>query len=301
MVRMLLLGVLIACRSSGPAPAAGSASAGGSTCTATLDELARLYDAVADDNAKATELAELRQAAMAAGVETLPEVTGAPADLAKADVLLVGTTAIVLVSASGEVQRRDLGDDIDDLGAPDASRPLVLEIDARVPWRRVEQVRQALRRTDAPYATVGVAYRVKGALAGRTPPKVPGADSEGVDIPAIGDAIAKKAAVHCKDYAKQLAALQSGGMLGDPALLHALARTISHCDCGVDASLLEALPWLLAQPLVSVVPFASTAPALHGADSATWADLVHEAKGPVPMAMPPPLPPPPPPPLPHRR
>jgi len=64
---------------------------------------------------------------------------------------------------------------------------------------------------------------------------------------------------------------------------------------------IEALPWLLAQPLVSVVPFASTAPALHGADSATWADLVHEAKGPVPMAMPPPLPPPPPPPLPHRR
>jgi hypothetical protein len=279
---VLLVGVLAACHRSGK------------TCTAKLDELARFYEAVAADNASATPRAGLRPAAAAVGVDKLPEATGEPADLSKADVLLVGPTDSALVTAEGEARPLH-GEEFFPL-APDAKRQLVLEIDERVPWPRVEHVRQRLS-AGMPYGSVAVAYRTKGALAGRAKPKVP----EPIDIPAIGVALAKTAAVHCPDYAKQLAALQSGGEVGDPALLRALAATISHCDCGVDTSLIEALPWLVAEPLVTVVPFASTAPPLHGADSATWGDLVRDAKGPVPMMLPPPPAPPPPPPPPHRR
>jgi hypothetical protein len=80
-----------------------------------------------------------------------------------------------------------------------------------------------------------------------------------------------------------------------------MARSIPHCDCGVDTAELEVLPWLVARPTITVVPVSTSAPPLHGADSATWGDLVRDAKGPVPMPPPPPLPPPPPPPPPHRR
>ena len=207
--------------------------------------------------------------------------------------LLVGPEEAALVTAEGDT-RPVHGEFFPD--APDESRLLVLEIDERVPWQRVEQMRQRLS-SGTPYASIAVAYRTKGAFAGRTMPKVP----EPIDIPAIGSALAKTTATHCPDYAKQLAALQSGGMIGDPALLRALAATISHCDCGVDTTLLEALPWLVAGPVITIVPFASEAPALHGADSATWGDLVRDAKGPVPMMLPPPPAPPPPPPPPHRR
>jgi hypothetical protein len=298
----LLLALLVACHGSGPAPPTGSASGSAPSCAAKLDQLATFYEAVAADNAKVRPRPGLRQAELEAGVEALPEAPGAPADLSDDDLLLVGPTAVELVSISGEARRLDGGGMLDHVdSSTSGARTLVLEIDESMPWQRVEDVRAVLGKTDRPYPTVAVAYRTQGARAGRTPPQLPGAGSDRVDLPMLGDAIAKTAAAHCPDYAKQLAALQSGGTLNDPYLLRSLARTISHCDCGVDPALLEAMPWLAATPLVTTVPFTTTAPPLHGADSATWGDLVRDAKGPVPMAMPPSLPPPPPPPPPRRR
>jgi hypothetical protein len=270
-----------------------------SSCTAKLADLATFYDAVAADNARPQPPSALRMAEMEAGFEKLPLAAGAPADLSKADVLVVGKIGIELVSASGE-RGRLVTDDVWGLESPDEARELVLYIDEGVPWQKVEKVREDLK-TGTGYASIGVAYRSDGARAGRTPPKLPGADEHQLNIVAIGDALAKTTAAHCPEYAKQLAALQTSGHLDDPELLRSLGRTIPHCDCGVDLALLEAFPWLVARPGVTVVPVASSAPPLHGADSATWGDLVRDAKGPVPMPPPPPLPPPPPPPPPHRR
>jgi hypothetical protein len=293
----LLLGLVAACHGSATT-ASGSAGA----CTAKLDELARFYDAVAADNATVRPRPGLRETELEAGVRDVPEATGAPHDLSDDDLLLVGPEAVELVGISGEVKRLDGGGMLDHVDSfTSGPRTLVLEIDERVPWRRVEEVREMLGKTDRPYPTVAVAYRTQGARAGRAVPQVPGAGSDHVDIPRLGDAIAKTAAAHCPDYATQLAALQRGGIVNDPYLLRSLARSISHCDCGVDTALLEALPWLVATPLVTTVPLTTIAPPLHGADSATWGDLVRDAKGPVPMAMPEPLPPPPPPPPPRHR
>jgi hypothetical protein len=291
---VLLIGVVAACHGNGPA-STGSASGSGSACATKLDEVARFYNAVADDNASATPPDGLHRGAIEAGVETLAEAAGAPADLTKANVLFVGTRSTVLVEPSGEIRR---GASIPYLGAQDPTRTLAIEIDQRVPWQRVEEVREALG--GAGYAATGVAYRTKGgAFAGRTIPRVAGAEPGRVDIPTIVDGLAKTAAEHCPDYAKQSATLQSRGLAGDPELLHALARTIPHCDCGIDTAQLEVLPWLVARPLVTVVPFAASAPQLHG-PGMTWGDLVRDAEGPVAMALPA-IPPPPPPPPPHRR
>jgi hypothetical protein len=292
MNRLAVAVLLAACHGKAPPATTGSAT----SCAGKLDELARFYEAVAADNETVKPHAGLDNATIEADMRTLPAATGAPADLSQADVLLVGTLDAVLVSSAGEIVPR-----VNHLEAPDASRALVLEIDERVPWQRVEEVRQILGRTDNRYHAVAVAYRTQHALAGRAPPHPPGAGSGGIDIPTIGNALAKTTAEHCPAYAKQLAALQTGGGVSDPALLRALARTISQCDCAVDFDLLETMPWLVAAPLVTAVPLADSAPPLHGADSATWGDLVREAKGPVPMAMPAPLPPPPPPPPRHRR
>jgi hypothetical protein len=301
MRRWVLLGALVGCHGGSPASTAGSAGGSGTTCAAKLDELARFYDAVAADNATATPRAPLGQAAIAAGVDALPEATGQPVDLRNADVLLVGPAAIVLVPIAGDVRRLDTGGTLEHVDAPPDHRALVIEIDGRVPWQRVEEVREMLGKTDRPYPSIGVAYSVKGARAGRVVPQVPGSEPGHIDIAKVGDALAKTVAAHCPDYAKQLAAFQNAESVSDPVRVRMLGATISHCDCGVDTALVELLPWLVAQPLVTVVPLASTGPALHGADGATWGDLVRDAKGPVPMAMPAPLPPPPPPPPPRRR
>jgi hypothetical protein len=270
-----------------------------SSCTAKLADLATFYDAVAADNARPEPPSALRMAEMEAGFEELPLAAGAAADLSKADVLVVGTIGIELISASGERGHLVTGD-MWGVELPDPASQLVLFIDERVPWQKVEDVRQHLK-TATGYASIGVAYRSKGALAGRTPPKLPGADDSHLDIVTIGTALAKTTAAHCPEYAKQLAALQTSGHLDDSELLRSLGRTIPHCDCDVDLALLEAFPWLVARPAVTVVPVSSSAPPLHGADSATWGDLVRDAKGPVPMPPPPPLPPRPPPPPPRRR
>jgi PAS domain-containing protein len=280
---VLLVGVLVACR--------GSESG---SCAAKLDELARFYDAVAADNATVVQRPALQQAAVETDVRHVPAATGAAVDLRNADVLFVGPAAVELVGISGEIRRIEGTSTLD--GVPD-HRPLVIEIDERVPWQRVEEVRQLLGKTDRPYPSVGVAYRVDGARSGRAMPPL-GRDH---DIPAIGVALAKTTAAHCHDYASQLAAFGSGGIVSDPVRLRMLGATISHCDCGADTALIEVMPWLVAEPLVTVVPLASEGPALHGADGATWGDLVRIAKGPVAMAMPASLPPPPPPPPPHRR
>jgi hypothetical protein len=270
-----------------------------SSCTAKLADLAKFYDAVAADNARPQPPSALRIAEMEAGFEKLPLAAGAPADLSKADVLVVGKIGIELVSASGE-RGRLVTDDVWGLESPDEARELVLYIDEGVPWQKVEKVREDLK-TGTGYASIGVAYRAQGARAGRTAPKVPGAEPGRVDIPTIFEGIEKTADAHCPEYAKQLLTLQKGARMEDPELLRSMARSIPHCDCGVDTAELEVVPWLAARPMVTVVPVTSSAPPLHGADSATWGDLVRDAKGPVPMPPPPPLPPPPPPPPPHRR
>ena len=183
-----------------------------SSCTAKLADLAKFYDAVAADNARPAPPA-LHEAGIEAGFDKLPLATGAPADLSKADVLVVGKIGIELVSASGE-RGRLVTDDVWGLESPDEARELVLYIDEGVPWQKVEKVREDLK-TGTGYASIGVAYRSDGARAGRTPPKVPGADDNHVDIVAIGNALAKTTAAHCPDYAKQLAALQTSGRLDE--------------------------------------------------------------------------------------
>ena len=157
MKRALLLGVLMACHGSDAAK-----TKSGSACSGKLDELARFYEAAAADNASATRRMALHDPARDAGVHRLPEVAGAAADLSKADVLLVGPDEGALVTAAGDT-RPFHGDDFFP-DAPDKTRQLVIEIDERVPWQRVEQIRQRLSY-GTPYASIAVAYSTRGALA----------------------------------------------------------------------------------------------------------------------------------------
>jgi hypothetical protein len=244
-------------------------------CAPQLAELVKFYEAVAADNAR-PGISE-RTGAATVRIRELPSIgSGAPVDTSHASLLLVGPTDTALV--------------LGDTGAT------VLVIDAATPWSRIEDALHKLTVDGA--KDVAVAYRVPGAFAGRTPPKVPGADR--IDLPSIGQAIAKTAADHCPAYATQLAGLQSGTTaISDPSLLRGLATALPTCDCNVDMNLLELMPWLVMRGSVTTVPLAASAPAHDPAQ--TWGELVAAAKGPVPLALPAPPPPPPPPPPPHRR
>lgn len=257
--------VVVGCRGS-----THSAGVNASACAPKLVELAKLYDAVAADNATPSISDRLESARV--HVRHLPAIpSGAPADLSKADVLVVGPVENELVKGDGT--------------------SLVLAIDADTPWSRIADTLQQLTFEHA--TNVSVAYTTHGALAGRTPPKIPGAEPDHVDLVTLGEQIAKTTASHCPAYAKQLAALQTGTTpITDPGFMRGLAATLPTCDCGVDVGLLELEPWLVAKPLVTTVPLAASAPG-HDATQ-TWGDLVAAAKGPVPLALTPPPPPPPP-------
>ena len=263
--------VVVGCRGS-----THSEGVNASACAPKLVELAKFYDAVAADSATPS-LSDRLESAAHVHVRHLPAIpSGAPADLSKADVLVVGPFENELLKGDGT--------------------SLVLAIDADTPWSRIADTLHELTIEHA--TNVSVAYTTHGAFAGRTPPKIPGAEPDHVDLVELGEKLAKTTASHCPAYAKQLAALQTGTTpMTDPGFMRGLAATLPTCDCGVDMGLLELEPWLVAKPLVTTVPLAASAP---GHDAAqTWGDLVSAAKGPVPLALPE-LPPPPPPPPPRR-
>ena len=245
------------------------------TCSQKLGELQKFYEAVAADNAMPPFRERIESATVR--LRELPSIgSGAAVDVSQATLVVVGP------------------DDTSHL--PGDGSATVLFIDAATPWGRIADTLHELAGGEV--KNVSVAYKVKGAFAGRTTPKIPG-DGQ-IDLPTIGDAIAKTTASHCPAYAKQLASLENGtGSLSDPAFLRGLAATLPTCDCGVDLNLLEVMPWLVARPLVTTIPLAASAPPHDAAQ--TWGDLVAAAKGPVPLALPELPPPPPPPPPPHRR
>ena len=253
-----------------------SAVATKAECSQQLGELQKFYEAVAADNAMPAFRERIETAPV--HLRELPSIgSGAPVDVTQATLLVVGP------------------DDTSHIGGEGSAT--VLFIDAATPWSRIADTLQGLVRDDV--KNVSVAYTVKGAFARRTPPKLAGSDGQ-IDLPTIGDAIAKTTAGHCPAYAKQLATTETGNIaISDPAFLRGLAAMLPTCDCDVDLHLLEVMPWLVARPLVTTVPLAASAPSHEPAQ--TWGDLVAAAKGPVPLALPELPPPPPPPPPPHRR
>jgi len=263
--------VVVGCRGSSHSEATSKPA-----CSQQLGELQKFYEAVAADNAIPAYRERVETSSVR--LRELPSIgSGAPADVTQATLLVIGA------------------DDTSHIGGDGSAT--VLFIDASTPWSRITDTLRDLPRDDA--NNVSVAYQIKGAFAHRAPPKIPGSDDR-IDLPTLGDAIAKTTATHCPAYAKQLASLETGtSSMSDPAVLRGLAATLPTCDCGVDFNLLEVTPWLAARPLVTTVPLAASAPTHEPAQ--TWGELVAAAKGPVPLALPELPPPPPPPPPPHRR
>ena len=266
-----VVAVVVGCRG------ASHSGGAGKECGPKLRELAKFYEAVAADNAMPAFSERIETSTVR--VRDLPSIgSGAPADVSQATLVVIGPDDTSHIPGDGSAT--------------------VLFIDGATPWSRIADALHDLVRDDV--KNISVAYKVHGAFANRTPPKIPGSDDNHIDLPTVGDAIAKTTASHCPAYAKQLAGLENGTVsISDPAFLRGLAATLPTCDCGVDLGLLEVMPWLVARPLVTTVPLAASAPS-HDPKQ-TWAELVSAAKGPVPLALPELPPPPPPPPPPHRR
>jgi hypothetical protein len=270
------------------------------SCREALVRIAAFYTAVAAEQDASPLHAGLSPAESALGISEAPLVTvqAAPTDVSASDYLLVGPTGAAIVTANGDM-RPLLSLDDRGLFVSDKAASLVIAISPNTPWSTVQALYQLLRMDPSDriglYRTIGLAYHVDGAFAGRTPPSIPGATKESVDLPRTGDAVALEAAAHCPALAAAMARLPEVARVSDG--LRAMAASISSCDCASNLGTLEAVPWLFRRPITAVVPIelASKTPAFPTADSkATFGDVVR-ANGARPIAFAvPPLPPPPP-------
>ncbi|MGE5185908.1 MAG: hypothetical protein ACM31C_27815 [Acidobacteriota bacterium] len=275
-------------------------------CKERLAAVAKLFtDVAVEQQASPVHLgadhAEWRAGFDEAGLVT---VQGAPADISKADYLAVGRERAALATADGEI--RDVLLDDDAPLSADPSRSLVIAFGADAPWASVDRIRHRLSIGDREdhYGAVALAYQTAGALAGRTPPPLPGATADHVDVPTAGAAIAKEAADHCPAIAVDFGKLRGSGTL--EGMLVALARDVPTCTCATDLGRIEAIAWLVKRRIVTtvaVLPAGSTAPPLPAvAGDATFADAIRANGGkPIVLVLESPPPPPPRPPLPHRR
>ena len=277
----------------------------GHTCSDELDALARFFSTIAAEQ-QASPLSDgVIQAEMSAGIRdhVLVAVLGKPADVTKSDYLAVSADRAALATADGKV-RDVMVDDAGSFGG-DQSRTLAVAIAPATPWRTVLALRHALSLGDPElrYGAVVLVYQIDGAFAGRSPPAIEGATSDGVDLVRVGEVIAKEAADHCPAVAVDLAKLRERGTLLE--LLPALATDVPKCTCATDLHKLEAIAWLVRRRISTTVPLlaaGSPAPPLPQLrDGATFADAVRANGGkPLVLALEP-LPPPPPPPPRHAR
>ncbi len=274
-------------------------------CAGALDELAKFYAAVATDQDSPLHLG-LEQAEVEVGVhgDSLALATNARvADTSGSDYLVVGPDRVVLVSPTGEARPVEL-----DLWTPThgGSPTLVIAIAPKTPWRIVRELYSDLAEGDPAnrYATIGFAYRAKGAFEHRKPPSVPGGYEDHVDLATLFDAIAKDTAFNCPQLAVDPATMAEGERF-DAALLRTMGGHVTGCTCASNLSVLEAIPWLQRKPLVAVEPIGTSAGDRRSIietapDDATWGSVVHD-NGDQPLAIPPPPPRPPPPPPPPPR
>jgi hypothetical protein len=134
---------------------------------------------------------------------------------------------------------------------------------------------------------------VEGAFAGRTVPK-----ASSNDLTAIDRAIDKEVRSNCPGLVKDGDLVREGELphAPDPAFLHRVAAQLPSCGCETDLSVIELIPWLAKQRLLTLVPLhavASNQPPLPvAAPDATFEDVVRANGGkPLAIAPPPPLPP----------
>ena len=262
-------------------------------CRARLAELARFYRAVAAEQLASPSRMAVRIAREHAGADELVTISGPPAETSSSDVLVVGREHTILVPVEGDGLERWLdGDDLDQIFPGGKTSSLVIEIGADTPARAVARIVRRLARPDEfGYKTIAIGYRGEDAFAGRVPPKIPGFRPGDVDLGQAGRTISEAASAHCAALAVKLAHLDSTALT--PGVLSELAPTLSSCDCSVDLAPLEALPWMLREPVVTVVPLARSAPPVPEVDT-TWAELVRKNGGKPPAVALPPRPPPPP-------
>ncbi len=291
---LAIAALLVGCHHAGP------------DCKDRLAALAKLFTDVAAEQQASPEHpgadhAERRAGFGEAGLVT---VQGAPVDISKADYLAVGREHAALATPDGDVREVPLDDDAGLHGDP--SRLLVVAFGGDARWSTVERIRHRLSIGDREdhYGTVALAYRIEGAFAGRTPPPLPGATADHVDLGAIGVAIAKEAADHCPALARDFAKLGGSGTL--EGSLRAFSSDVPTCTCATDLGRIEAIAWLVKRRIVTtvaVLPAGSAAPKLPAlAGDATFADAIRANGGkPVVLVLELPPPPPPPPPLPRRR
>lgn len=274
-------------------------------CRARLAALARFYEAVAAEQATPSRMAvRIAQSQAKANLVTFE---GPPADTAKSDVLVVGRKRVIMVPVEGvqqDIQLDDLDDDATGMSlviSPTGeTSSLVIEIGADTPVRTVARILLHLARPEigGSYKSIAIAYQVDGPFEGKVPPQIAGFRPGDVDLAQASRTIAQDATAHCPTLATKLAHLAE---TSSPAAPKDLAPALTSCDCSVDFAPLEALPWLMRAPVVTVVPLAATAPPLP-ADDTTWAELVRRNGGKPPaVALPPRAALPPPPPRPHAR
>ena len=279
----------IACNSRGPA---ASSAAARSDCRTDLDLLARFYSDVANDREASPAPAGLDEAQRRAGARELAVVDAPAADASHADLLVVGPERAALRDATGAVSDVQ----IDDLPGGGPGRSLVIVFGADVPWRVVDRVYHSLPLGERRYAAMAFGYRTAGAFAKRTPPHLPGAAADSVDLPRVTQAIDHELAAHCPALEQ---AFSSGKL--DAASLRAGAAAIPSCSCDVDRAMVEAIPWFAASTTLAIVPFRAV-PGDHplipdAAPDARFGDVVRANGGhALEIAVPPQPPPAPPPP-----
>lgn len=268
-------------------------------CRARLTELTRFYQAVAAEQAASPSRTAVQVALDQAGGGELVAVHGAPADTSKSDVLVIGRERMFLVPVEGPPSGLGLGDSLDAITPDGTATSLVIEVGGAIPARTVTQVlRRLAPPEDGGYKTIALAYRVEGgAFAGKVRPQIEGFRPGDINLGKAGATIARDASEHCPALAAKLAQPTARSL---PDLLTEFAPGLESCDCSVDVAPLEALAWMVREPVVTVVPLVATAPPLPD-DATTWAELVHDHGGNPPAVALPPAPPTPPRPQPRRR